>query len=344
MSAEKPKPAAPIVKRPYKRKSPNQATWTAPVVLPTNPVSPNATHPEKTNKKGFEWKQPTRGWRNGLPPGTRHPTPATSDPRVGALPVPLSNIKPQATMYRSGGLFAGRNCTPNFFGQSDDSLCGFALCASRASGPYYQPVPPVHQQATNRMGRVDVDTSVPLPTNRHYFPDDNKILVDKLFQEESEETGGLWKLVTDLFSSPLPAPSLQPAATTTTNMYPAFYEAHSGPNFETSAMPGAPLVAPYENVSPTMSLGSVHETGALAPLGAVDGILEIEDMMSLYADTINSMPPKPPPMHMGMQQTKIEQDFLPFDTCNMDPIDVTSQFDSKGPGPLHALPTSYDRD
>ena len=160
-------------------------TWMNPVTLPNTPAQaqpqahPVAAAPPTTTgnpKNKFQWKAPTRNWHNGVPPGMQAP-PVMAAPhklpekRCAAPDLASSQPPPRCEKH-------ARSCMGQSF-DIDDWLCGAAaLCTQRPGAPRPAPLQP---------------SSPAL---------DNDTLDELMMAEEDEETGGLWKLVTDLFQMP----------------------------------------------------------------------------------------------------------------------------------------------
>jgi len=223
-----------------KKKDSFSMTWMNPVMLPATPANAPAPPmaapvPTAGAKAKFQWKAPTRGWHNGVPPGMPVPPapPASGAPGTAstlpekrpAAPAPALPAPKRDESYRD------RNCLgPGF--NIDDWLCGAAaLCTQRPGAPSPATDMPdfvplastqgqgvLHVQAAkvpyhgcggemgsclSRGGGSSRSQAEPLSTPLQPSPTlDDSTLDELMLVEEEDDKGGLWKLVTDLFAMP----------------------------------------------------------------------------------------------------------------------------------------------
>ena len=212
-------------------------TWMNPVMLPNTPAQapapPVAAAPQPTTgnpKNKFQWKAPTRGWHNGVPPGMQVPpgipvpqgpppsAPTLPEKRPAAPASTSSQPRPRREEYE-------RNCMGQSF-NIDDWLCGAAaMCTQRPGAPspatdipVLGPLGTTPQQGVLHVQAAKVgcggdggclasrtnasSSSAPLLATQPSPTLDNDTLDELMLVEEDEEKGGLWKLVTDLFQMP----------------------------------------------------------------------------------------------------------------------------------------------
>ena len=209
--------------------SPGNAPPPAPENLPVAPVQ----QPPKVQPSKFQWKQPTRGWHNGVPPGmavppqppqARSPTPTLPEKRPAEG---TSRASVSSPTQRRREEVRDRSCMGQGF-YIDDWLCGAAaLCTQRPGGPNPATSLPGNTGpgglgvpvGTAQQGFLHVEAAkVPTGCGGDCFTGrgpsaysaqyastptlDDSTLDELMLVEEEGGKGGLWKLVTDLFAIP----------------------------------------------------------------------------------------------------------------------------------------------
>ena len=254
--------------------SPGNAPPPAPENLPVAPVQ----QPPKVQPSKFQWKQPTRGWHNGVPPGmaaappqppqARSPTPTLPEKRPAEG---TSRASVSSPTQRRKEEVRDRSCMGQGF-YIDDWLCGAAaLCTQRPGGPNPATSIPGNtgpgglvgtaQQAFLHVEAAKVPTGCggdcftgrgPSAYSAQYVSTptlDDSTLDELMLVEEEGGKGGLWKLVTDLFAIPGQQQQHQPGPQT----------------------PSHVVVAPPTSISPNRPIPpnakDMHRSPGAPPLG-----------------------------------------------------------------------------